>query len=170
MALPERLSDDGDRCRAGFLFLGGERPSRDQMDPENARQLRADAVAGKLLGLTRSGEDVVVVGIDRGEVEALRLCPPVEKVQHRDVVDRRVQLVVPLEDQQQPVRIFEGQRPQYLGIHHAEDGGGGGDGQANGQHHGCGEERGLAHEPQGIRNILGDRHRDLHETHCRARV
>ena len=153
-APPQAFADEHHRGRAGLLFRFGEPAPDDRVDAEERHHRRADRGAGELF---RIAEAAQIEGgrADRAQPgERLRLLLPGEVVQDRGAEIREVQLVVLLRHLDQPGGFDEGQRPDQLGVHEAEDDRVGADAKRDGQDDREREDRRPTQRADGVAEIL----------------
>jgi hypothetical protein len=153
-ALPEAFAEHDDGRSAGFFFVVIEVAAGEGLEAENAGEGGTDEVARELFRVTGAGEGVVVVAEGSDLPEGAILLAPVEEVENGRAPDGEVELVVFLGDLDEGGGITEGKRAEKNGIHDAEDGDIGTDGQGDGEDDSCGEERGFPHDAEGVDEVV----------------
>lgn len=107
-----------------------------------------------MFGLPAAGERQVVFGARRELREGMALLAEVLVVGEADAVG--ILRAALLGHGDHALHLGDGQRPQHQRVHHAEDGGVGGDAQREGGDDGGGEERGTAQLPKGEAQVVAE--------------
>ena len=121
---PERISDDGHRWSAGAILLFCEQAPARRGHPEDVKEARRhvgrrDALGGNGRVLVAEVDRVLLVDADAVDGVCLGAVGPERARGLEGVVERDERKVVPCADE--PLGMWEGQRPHENGVDHGED-------------------------------------------------
>ena len=149
-ALPETLSEQDDLVFARLIFLIGEHAAQNRLKAQHRKQSRGRFAALQTLGAIDARE-IEIVGVDGGDFrEQLSLFAIVDVIGDRGGGRIQADGFVLVLDDDDALRMREGERAQQSGIDHAEDGSVGADAECQRKHGGEGEAGAAAQNPRGV--------------------
>jgi hypothetical protein len=121
--VPEPMADDGAAMAAGGFLVCQEPAAERRLHAERREEIRGHAEALHPLRLVPANQVHVPPGERRHALNAVALALPVEEIRRRHRFAAVLGIAGTVGQQQDPVHLREGERPDDQGVDHRQDGG-----------------------------------------------